>query len=326
MPSPTSSLATLRPDLAGSLEEFNLAQDRQGFIGTQVLPIMDVAKASGNFGTIPIEQLLQERTTLRAPGGSYSRGNFQFTPGSYATVEYGAEEPVDDNQSVAYRDYFIAEQISAQRALDAVLREWEKRVAAAVFNATTWTSNTTAISSAVRWDVKADAAPIDQIDAAKRKVWDASGIWPNTVIMSRKNFMNLRLCDQIRERVASTGAGDSVLQKRITVQQIAQAFDIEKVLIGNSAKNTENEGQDVTIAPIWSDTEVMVCRTAMTNDFREVAIGRNFHWAEDGSSPGGTMESYRDETIRGDVIRARIQVQEKILYVPAGHLLTTVTG
>ena len=31
MPAPSESLATLRPDLGGSMEEFDLAADRQGF-------------------------------------------------------------------------------------------------------------------------------------------------------------------------------------------------------------------------------------------------------------------------------------------------------
>ena len=61
MPSPSTALATLRPDLGGSFEEFDLAMDRQGFIATRVLPVLEVAKASGVFGKIPIEQLLKVR-------------------------------------------------------------------------------------------------------------------------------------------------------------------------------------------------------------------------------------------------------------------------
>ena len=54
MPAPTSTLATLRPDLAGSFMQFDLALDRQGFIGYQVAPIIDVQKQAdpplGNSG------------------------------------------------------------------------------------------------------------------------------------------------------------------------------------------------------------------------------------------------------------------------------------
>ena len=60
MPSPQSSLATLRPALAGSFMEYDLAMNQQGYIGHKVLPVMEVQAASGVFGRIPLEQLLQQ--------------------------------------------------------------------------------------------------------------------------------------------------------------------------------------------------------------------------------------------------------------------------
>jgi len=69
----------------------------------------------------------------------------------------------------------------------------------------------------------------------------------------------------------------------------------------------------------------MVCRVATGNDMREACIGRTFHWGQDGSSVGGTVESYRDEVVRGNVIRVRHDVDEVILYPQAGHLLSNVT-
>jgi hypothetical protein len=50
-----------------------------------------------------------------------------------------------------------------------------------------------------------------------------------------------------------------------------------------------------------------------------------FHWSEDGSSPGGTVESYRDEIVRGNIIRVRHDVDEVVLYAQAGHLLSNIT-
>jgi hypothetical protein len=57
----------------------------------------------------------------------------------------------------------------------------------------------------------------------------------------------------------------------------------------------------------------------------EPCIGRMFHWSEDGSSPGGTVESYRDEIVRGNIIRVRHDVDEVVLYPQAGHLVSNIT-
>ena len=64
--------------------------------------------------------------------------------------------------------------------------------------------------------------------------------------------------------------------------------------------------------------------TRTSDDIEEPCIGRCFHWSEDGAEPGGTVEQYREERVRGEVIRVRHEVQEKILYVPTAHLITGV--
>jgi len=323
MPSPKTSLATLRPDLA-SFEEFDLAMDRQGFIGHRVLTVIDVAKASGVFGRIKLVDLLQNRETARAPGSGYSRGSFRFDDETFATKEHGTEEPIDDVEAEMYAEYFDAEQISTQRAYDAVLRNAEKRVAAAVFNTTTWTGTGLTTAVGTKWDVFATATPITDVLAAKKKVWDGVGMWPNALVISRKVFLNLRECAQIVDRIKYAGFQNPV-SSEITIASLAQVFDLDMVLVAGAAKNTANEGQVAVIASVWSDTLAMICRIGNTSDFKEPCIGRTFHWNGDGSDIDGRVETYRDETIRGDVVRVRHQVEEKILYKECGHLLNTIT-
>ena len=123
MASPSTSLATLRPDLARSLEQFDLAMDRRGFVGMQCVVPLPVYAAGGNYGIIPLEQLLQNRTAKRTDSGDYQRGQFTFQANlTFATQEYGLEERVDDNQSAVYAAYFDQERIAAARSYDGVLR------------------------------------------------------------------------------------------------------------------------------------------------------------------------------------------------------------
>lgn len=326
MPSPSSSLATLRPDLATFLE-FDLASDSAGFIASRVLPVMDVASQAGNFGKIPLEQLLQQRETRRAPGAGYARGNWTFDKATYAAEEHGAEEPVDDREAKMYAEYFDAEQVSTLRAFSSVLRNAEQRVADAVFNATTWNGGALTTVVTNEWDVNhtANAVPITDVEAAVNKVYDASGLWPNALIINRKVFRALRNLDQIVDRIASEGAGDATKPSDITEAMLAQVFDLDYVIVAGASRNSAKEGQAATPTQIWSSEYAMVCRIATGNDMREPCIGRTFHWSQDGSSIGGTVESYRDEVIRGNVIRVRHDVDEVILYPQAGHLLSNVT-
>lgn len=324
MPAPTSALTTLRPDLASFLE-FDLESDRNGYVASKVFPVIDVASQAGVYGIIPVEQLLQQRVTKRAPGAGYSRGTFAFQTATYACEEHGAEEPVDDRQAKMYREYFDAEQVSTLRAFSSVLRNAEQRVADAVFNATTWNgaSLTTGITN--EWDDVAAATPITDVDAAVKKVWDNSGLWSNALIVNQKVFRNLRRCAQIIDAIESSGAGDPSKQSDITADQLAAVFGLDMVIVAGATRNSAKEGQNFSAAQIWSDEYAMICRVATSQDMAEPCIGRMFHWSEDGSSVGGTVEVYRDEVVRANIVRVRHDVDEVVLYPQAGHLLSNIT-
>lgn len=322
MPNPSAALTTLRPDIAGMFTEFDLEMNQRGFISNRVFPVLEVAAQAGKYGKIPVEQLLQQRDTARAPGSGYSRGTFKFTSASYATDENGTEEVVDDRESRMYANYFDAEVIAAARAFNMVLQNQEQRVAAAVFNATTFTSNTTAVTN--EWDDVANADPAADIEAAVRAIYAASGLWPDSLIINRTVFRNLRNCEAIIDRVKYQGFMD-VRAGNISVQQLAAVFDIPNIIVAGSSKNTANEAQAAVFAQNWSNEYAMVAKLCRTNDIREPGLGRTFHWGEDGSTIGGTFESYRDETVRGDVVRVRHDTDEQILFVEAGHLLSNIT-
>ena len=320
MPSPSTSLATQRPDLAASFEAFDLEAEKQNYIGTQVAPVVTTASQAGVFGKIPLDQLLQQRDTKRAPGSGYSRGRFTFTTATYACEEHGAEEPVDDRESKMYANYFDAERVASARAMSAVLRNAEIRWAAAIFNTTTWTgASLTTDVSGTPWATVGTAVPLTNVEAAVQKVYDNSGLWPNALVISKKVYRNLRNTTSIIDRVKYQGFMD-VRAGNISAEAIAQAFDLRLIIAGGS-KNSALEGQTATPAEIWGSTYTMVCRVATTNDPKEPCIARTFHWDADGSQPLGRFESYRDETVRGDVIRCRHDVDEIVMYAQAGHLL-----
>ncbi|MFY8201644.1 MAG: hypothetical protein ACOVLE_13290 [Pirellula staleyi] len=322
MPTSVTSLATLRPDLAESFEAFDLEAEKAGYIARKVLPTVDVASQAGNFGKIPLEQLLQQRDTKRAPGSGYSRGNFTFDDSTYSCKENGAEEPIDDREAKMYAEYFDAETVSTQRAYNAVLANAEKRVADAIFNTSTWTgaSLSTDVSS-VPWATIASAKPLANVEAAVQKVYDGSGLWPNALVINKKVFRNLRNTPEVIDRIASSGAGDRNLASDVTLQMLAQAFDLDYIIVAGGSQNTAKEGQTASVGQIWSSTYAMVCKVATSGDFREPCVGRTFHWSADGSNIDGAIESYRDETVRANIIRVRNDVDEVILYAQAGHLL-----
>jgi hypothetical protein len=218
MPSPSASLATLRPDLGDSFTEFSLDALSQGFIGTRVARPFETMKQAGSFGKWTVEQLLQEPETARAPGSHYNRITSKFGTATFACVDHGIEEPVDDRAAAMYRDYFDAELVAAARARSIVMRSLEKRLAALLFNATTWTgaSLTTAITN--EWDDHSNAVPVTDVNAAKQAVFERFGFVAELRDYEPQVFENARLCTQvqniIRRAVPATGLRRTALPNK----------------------------------------------------------------------------------------------------------------
>lgn len=324
MPNPSGALASLRPDL-GTLYEFDLAHNRSGMVAYRVLPVLQVAKSSGTFGRIPTEQLGKIASVVRGSSGGYNRTNFTFDDDTYATKEYGLEGVVDRRNANLYSDYFDAQVATTGLVIHNVLAAAEVRVAAAIFNTTTFTGAPLTTAVGTEWDTIASAVPITNVMAASQKVRDNCGMYANAAIMSRKVFRNAIQCAQVIDRIAAAGAGDKVKPSDITPMMLAQCFDLEEIIIADCSKDSANEGAATTFADIWDDEYCMVCRIGRTSSIAEPCIGRTFHWPGDGSELDGAIESYESNDVRGDVIRVRHDVHEKVIYAECGHLLSNIT-
>ena len=323
MPSPSSSLATQRPDLQ-TFFQYDFMESSQYFISQRVFPVLPVPQQAGNFGVIPVEQLLQAAETRRAPGAGYSRRQFDFSPASYATAEHGTEEPVDDREARMYANYFDAEVLAASRARYTIQVEAEQRVADKLNDTTVYTG---ALAQAVQngaWSV-VTSTPITDVELAVQKMWTNCGLWANCLIMNRHTFRNLRNVTQIIDRIAASGAGDRVRAEDITVSMLSAVFDLPFVLVAGGTKNTATPNASAVFAEVWPNNAT-VCRIATTQDIREPCVGRSFHWSADGSQIDGTTETYREEGIRSNVVRVRHETDEKRLYNEAAILIPSVTA
>jgi hypothetical protein len=314
---PTS---VVRGDLAVSVEEFNLEAAEAGFVAARVLPEFDVDLVSAQYAVIPIEQLLADSDDTRAPGSSYNRGRGKFKMDTYACIEHGVEEPVDDREAKMYARYFDAETVAARRARGKILRNYERRVQAAVQSTATFTGALTA-ALATKWSVEATATPIDDLDTYKLQVRTNCGFLPNKLILTYAAFLAVRKTAQIVDKIKYAGIDDP---KNVTPKMLAGVFDLKEVVVAGAIANTANESQAASISSIWNDAYATLAYVDDSDDIRSITLGRTFHFTSDGSSMGGAVETYRDETARSNVVRVRMDTHEKIMRPQAGLLITNV--
>jgi len=324
-----ASSTITRLDLGLSVDEFDARADRDGFIGHRVLPIVQRTKPTGDYAKRTLESILQNHSTTRTAGGEYPRSSSKWTTDSYSTTERAHEATLDDRTTRKYDDIVDAEFWETERLIDIILRSYEVDAAAAVFNATTWTGAALTTAVGIEWSTSATAVPITNVDAARELIVSGFGAEPNALIINRLVFRNLRNVTQIIDRVKYQNFMD-VVPGRITASQMAAVFDLDFVLVAGGIQNTANENVARSISRIWGNEYAMLCKISTTGNPSEAAIGKTVMWSEegatDGERPGVIIEQYREESRRGDAIRARTDDQLKIDFAVSGHLLSNITA
>ena len=315
---PTSG-ASLRGDLNAVVEQGSAAD--KWFIGAQVLPPTMVAAKSGQYPVLKLAaaELLSAGATLRAPGGKYGEVVRAWDSATYDCQDRGLEEAVDDVVAKDLGRYFNVESSKARLCLRNIMLDHEARVAAEIFNATTFGAGT---NSAVAYTVAnlATISFIADVLAAIERVNDNGG-QANTIVMSSTIMNRVKLGTLVQNFVRGSMPNDATLNVNATT--LAGAFKdngIERVLIGRARVNSAKKGQAYSASNVWGNTYIWV-GDVKSGDVGLGGAGRTLVWNEDGGL--FTTETYRDEGRRSNMVRVRQNTDEVIVDATAGTLITT---
>ena len=322
-----STYAAPRQDLGRALEQFDVQADREGFVGPRIAPFIEVSESSGDYDVIPIASMLREYDTRRAPKSAYPRTGGEVEQDTFKTREYGMEEPVDDRLKAVHMSRFDAEMIAAERVRDAILRGHERRVITAALAADAARETDAADDgndgdNGKQWgDPNAD--PFKLVRLVRAKVRSRVGRTPGCLVVSWEAFEKLAELGAINERVQYQYTGrvlpsDALLQPSV----IAGALGVDELIVANSVTNAANIAEPAELETMWPADKALMMVKYDGQDTTRPQYMRTFHWAEDGSEPGGRFEEYREESIRGTVVRCRFDVDEKVVYAAAGEIIT----
>ncbi|MCA9138959.1 MAG: major capsid protein, partial [Planctomycetales bacterium] len=298
------------------------------YIGLQILPRFNVPRQSGKFGRIPIDQLLAagKEKLERAARSGFKRSDWEFAEDSYSTTERGAEEPIDDREAALYADYFDAETVAAQRAIERLYSDYERRIIALAIDANVTAGRETA--AAATWDTNTGSPlsdPRGDVRTGAKAIWARTGMWPNTLVISQQTFETLQDNHQVIERITSNGAGASALPDDITLKALAQFFSIQQVLV---AKAIQLSSGDV-VSSLFPDDSALLLKAARGNDIQAPAFGRTFVYdgvvgSTEADGVTSVPETYREENIKSTIVRVGQESDEKVLYPELAEVITGI--
>lgn len=343
------STAITRFDLSLSYAEFNILANLSKFIGLRVLPPLAVALEGGPFLRLKIASYLTKvEETKRSPKSTYSRDDYEWDTDSYSVDEHGVEEVADDAMIERYGDVIRVEQIAVIRAVNRILQRLEYDIAAAVFNTSTWNGAALTTTIATPFTTKASADPLAVFDAAHDKVSAGCGEDANTLVITKAGFRAMIRTDRLEgllkydasELIMAMQTGQNQSMVGEIMSGLKDLLQVEQILVARGFKNTADRGATASLARQWDSTMAMLCVVrddGLDGDLESPTpqVGRTIFTTKNGEPLPGSddaglgsllFDEYREENVRGSVMRPRNKRGIKILHPECGHLLQAVTA
>ena len=114
-------------------------------------------------------------------------------------------------------------------------------------------SNRTQLASSAQWS-HADSDPYDDIVVAANAIRQATGTWPNTMVVGAAAWIQLI---QHADVITHLRYSSSSLPDEAKVANIFRAVGIEKVAVAGAVKNTAESGAAESIGDVWGKHAVL---------------------------------------------------------------------
>jgi hypothetical protein len=231
------------------MTQISIAYRPQGFIVSQ-FPIVNVAKDSDKFFKFDGDSWLRDEAEERADGTVGAEGDYDVSSDSYTCVPYSFTKWVSDEERKRSDNPLAPDRNATEFVTDKLLIKTERLAQAAVFTAGSWAAgHSSTLSGAAQWDDFAGSDPIQDIEDAKAVIEPKIGRPGEemTIILGRQVYRYARRHPLIQAQLGSQE------RKLLSAEQLAQIFDVKKVLVGSASYNSAAENDTASYGFIWGD-------------------------------------------------------------------------
>lgn len=293
-----------------------------GMIWDKVMPIINVDKQTNMIKTYNQADLFRIEDTLRSPGTEAQVIHFQVGSDNYVCDNYANKANVTIEDRANADKAFIRDLESGRvmRIKDNLMLDADKRVADLATNTTNVSTQTLPTSS---WTDYQNSSPYTDLNAAIDLVYDATGYRPNRAVFSELPWRHCSRNDEIIDKVNKTGVTGGFFNAR--VQQVAELFELEQILIGRAFHNTADEAQSLSLSRVWGDNVFLYYNPPRAST-DVPAWGYSFRWNKAGL-PNMQVERHPFDTkTKVDELEVGYYQDEKVTSAALGILISYTTS
>ena len=300
------------------LTEMSVAYRNQvsAFIADRVFPIVEVAKDSGKYPEYTRDYWLRPEMRVRAYGAEHPRAGYPISYGTYATEQFSLEHPIPDEIAAAADNPVDLDRDGMEWLTQQMLLKRELTFAARYMAAGVWSfeDDDSGEGVGVDWDDYENADPVGAVRTCRRAIAQAIGRPANVMAMGLTVHDALLGHPDVLERIKYSEAATT---SNVNAA-MAAIFGMEKVLVGEAIYAASAEGEGPSLSPIIGD-DCLICYANPTPGLLSPSAGYTFVWAAGGGA--GTIYRWRDERVESDVLRGKMQYDQRVVAPDGGYLL-----
>lgn len=279
MPQPTQSQVHI--DAALSMIATAYVQKEDSYIADAVFPPVPVQHQSDKYFRYRKGDFFRDEAQQRADATESAGTGYNLDTDSYLAAVYALHQDIGE-QMRRNADPAVEPEIGATRMLMQkmlikkdrlwvtkyfVTGLWANEVAgAAVGNGTT---------TRTYWDNDADGDPFTDISDAQTAVLQNTGMEPNVLVLGYKVYKALKKHPLVIDRIKYTSPAYA---GKITPQLLAEAFDVDRIVVSKAVYNSAAEGATDVFAFVTGNN-ALLCYAAPAPGLMVPSAGYTFPWA-----------------------------------------------
>jgi hypothetical protein len=295
----------------GPLSNIAIGYKNAGYIADQIFPLVPVDKQSDYYYVWTKAFWFRNHVGYRGPGGVFPEGGLEVSNEQYGCKNRALSFPITPEQ-VANEDAAIdLERTAAEWLADQFALDREISLASKIFSTTPWTSSST-LTGTNQWSDAENSDPIGNAQTAVQTIQKLTGLKPNLCVMGQTVFDKLKRHPDILDIYKYRD------KNIVNAEQIATAFDVDRVIVGSAVKDTGNEGAAFSGDYIWGDYCLFVY-VAPRPGLRVASAGYTFVWKRN-SGLAVEIDRWDDGGRKRSLIRGEHSFDQKVTGADCGYI------
>ena len=297
------------PDLVAVV----MGYDDEDLIAEDLAPIVPVSAEEYEYFRWDLTEGLRVPEQKVGRRSSPNEVTFQAEEVTGKAEDYGLDSPIPQKDIDNAPEGLDPVARAVRGIADYVLKGHEVRVSTLATDLNNYAaSNKVTLSGTDQWSDHSNSTPVEDIEDAI----DAMPMDPNVAAMGHDVWRELKKHPAV---LAAVGKDDS--KGRVTLEEFAELFELDEVLVGRSRLVTSTKGQDTTLGRTWGKDFVLSRRDDVADPIRDGSRPTHMFTAQFGDPVAGQIE---DDSIglRGGVrVRAGRSLDEHISTRDLGYLV-----